>query len=287
MNLDWLQVCADGQTTPCVAPIQVVYLVALIVGAVLLAIIGRRSRDFTTSVLSLMAVAIAINIAVGSIIFALRLPIYLDSIGTVLVGALAGPWAGALTGILSNLIWSILPIPGGAEPDGRLLRPGRGRHRPDGRLLGEPGRLPVPLRRRAGRRLPVAGRRVRERRHRPPGRPGHGRPGHRRQATPNSQNRFVVIGLAIIARSASRSPGSPVGPCSTSRPTTRASAPTSSARPRSRRSRSSSRCSGSLFGPNGYFSAVNGKDPDGDGPLGPLFGGADLSFLALPRPGRA
>ncbi len=63
-----------------------------------------------------MVVAIAINITVGSITVALRLPIYLDSIGTVLVGALAGPWAGALTGILANLIWSILPIPGGAGP---------------------------------------------------------------------------------------------------------------------------------------------------------------------------
>ena len=70
-----------------------------------------------------MAVAIAINIAVGSIAFALRLPIYLDSIGTVLVGALAGPWAGALTGILSNLIWSILPIPGGAGPDAAFFAP--------------------------------------------------------------------------------------------------------------------------------------------------------------------
>ena len=98
MNLDWLQVCAEGQTTPCVAPIQLAYLVALLVGAVLLAIIGRRSRDFTTAALTLMPVAIAINIAVGSITVALRLPIYLDSIGTVLVGALAGPWAGALTG---------------------------------------------------------------------------------------------------------------------------------------------------------------------------------------------
>ena len=39
-----------------------------------------------------------------------------------------------------------------------------------------------------------------------------------------------------------------------------------------------------LFGPTGYFSAVNGKDPDGDGPLGPLFGGADLSFLAIGDP---
>lgn len=121
--LDWLQVCAEGQTTPCVAPVQVAYLVALIVGAVLLAIIGRRSRDFTTAVLTLMPVAIAINVAVGSIVFALRLPIYLDSIGTVLVGALAGPWAGALTGILSNLIWSILPIPGGAGPNAAFFAP--------------------------------------------------------------------------------------------------------------------------------------------------------------------
>jgi energy-coupling factor transport system substrate-specific component len=63
-----------------------------------------------------MPVAIAINIAVGAIAVALRLPIYLDSIGTVLVGAVAGPWAGALTGLLANLIWAILPVPGGAGP---------------------------------------------------------------------------------------------------------------------------------------------------------------------------
>ena len=83
----------------------------------------RRSRDLTTATLSLMAVAIAINIAVGSITVALRLPIYLDSIGTVLVGALAGPWAGALTGLLSNLIWSILPMPGGAGPTAAFFAP--------------------------------------------------------------------------------------------------------------------------------------------------------------------
>lgn len=123
MDVSWLQICADGQTTPCVAPIQLGYLVALIIGAILLAVIGRRSRDFTTAVLTLMPVAIAINIAVGSIAYALRLPIYLDSIGTVLVGALAGPWAGALTGILSNLIWSILPVPGGAGPTAAFFAP--------------------------------------------------------------------------------------------------------------------------------------------------------------------
>src|SRR5467141_2620540 len=108
MNFDWLQVCADGQTTPCVAPVQVAYLIALLVGVVLFALVARRSRDLTTGTLVLMAVAIAINIAVGSITVLLRLPIYLDSIVTSL--------AGALTGILANLIWSILRIPGGGGP---------------------------------------------------------------------------------------------------------------------------------------------------------------------------
>jgi energy-coupling factor transport system substrate-specific component len=70
-----------------------------------------------------MPVAIAINIAVGAIAVALRVPIYLDSIGTVLVGVLAGPWAGALTGLLSNLIWSILPVPGGAGPTAAFFAP--------------------------------------------------------------------------------------------------------------------------------------------------------------------
>jgi energy-coupling factor transport system substrate-specific component len=43
----------------------------------------------------------------------LKLPIYLDSIGTILVGVLAGPLAGALTGVLTNLIWQYAPGIGG------------------------------------------------------------------------------------------------------------------------------------------------------------------------------
>ena len=121
--MDWLSICAADQVENCIQPIQAAYLVALIIGAVLLVIAGRRSRDFATATLVLMAVAIAINVAVGSLTFALRLPIYLDSIGTVLVGVLAGPWAGALTGLLSNLIWSILPIPGGAGPNAAFFAP--------------------------------------------------------------------------------------------------------------------------------------------------------------------
>jgi len=123
VNVDWLQICAEGQTDGCIASIQLAYLGILVVGAVLLLIIALRSRDLSTATLALMPVAIAINIAIGSIIYALRLPIYLDSVGTVLVGALAGPWAGALTGLLSNLIWSLLPIPGGAGPTSAFFAP--------------------------------------------------------------------------------------------------------------------------------------------------------------------
>jgi hypothetical protein len=123
MDFGWLQICAEGQTEGCIQTVQLVYLLALIVGAVLFAYLARRSRDFSTATLTLMVVAIAINIAVGSLTVALRLPIYLDSIGTVLVGALAGPWAGALTGILANLIWSILPVPGGAGPIAAFFAP--------------------------------------------------------------------------------------------------------------------------------------------------------------------
>lgn len=64
----------------------------------------RIGRDFTTRTLVLIPVAIALNIAIGTTIYNLKLPIYLDSIGTILVGILAGPWAGALTGLLANVI---------------------------------------------------------------------------------------------------------------------------------------------------------------------------------------
>jgi energy-coupling factor transport system substrate-specific component len=64
-------------------------------------------RDFNTMTWVLIPVAIAINIAIGQIVLLLKLPVYLDSIGTVFVAAVCGPWAGALTGALSNTIWGI------------------------------------------------------------------------------------------------------------------------------------------------------------------------------------
>jgi hypothetical protein len=72
------------------------------------------SRQFTTRVIVLMPVAIALNIVLGyTVQQVLKLPIYLDSIGTILVGVLAGPIAGMATGVLTNLIWQYAPVVGG------------------------------------------------------------------------------------------------------------------------------------------------------------------------------
>jgi len=72
----------------------------------------RMQRDFTTMTWVLIPVAIAINIAIGQLVLTLKLPVYLDSIGTVLVGVLCGPWAGALAGALSNTVAGLIFDPG-------------------------------------------------------------------------------------------------------------------------------------------------------------------------------
>ncbi len=71
----------------------------------------RIKSEFSTFTLVLCAVAIVLNIAVGQLVSMLKIPIFLDSIGTVLVGILAGPFAGALTGLITNLIWGVISSP--------------------------------------------------------------------------------------------------------------------------------------------------------------------------------
>jgi energy-coupling factor transport system substrate-specific component len=67
-------------------------------------------RQFTTRTIVLMPVAIAINIVLGyTTQSVLKLPIYLDSIGTILTGVLCGPLPGAVTGLLTNVIWQYSP----------------------------------------------------------------------------------------------------------------------------------------------------------------------------------
>ena len=70
---------------------------------------------------------------------ALKIPIYLDSIGTVLVGVLAGPIAGAATGALTNILWSyVVPPPFQNPPASRVRGGGRG-HRHRSRTAGRYG----------------------------------------------------------------------------------------------------------------------------------------------------
>jgi len=71
------------------------------------------TRQFDTRTIVLMPIAMAINIILGqTVAAALKIPIYLDSIGTIFVGAIAGPIPGMLTGLLTNLVWQyVLPAP--------------------------------------------------------------------------------------------------------------------------------------------------------------------------------
>lgn len=58
-----------------------------------------------------MVIGIALNMALGQLAGMLKLPVFLDSIGTILVAVLCGPWAGAVTGLVTNLIWGLIQGP--------------------------------------------------------------------------------------------------------------------------------------------------------------------------------
>jgi energy-coupling factor transport system substrate-specific component len=61
---------------------------------------------FSTRTLGLISLAIVINSIGGQISHLFRLPIFLDSIGTILAAVLEGPIVGAVTGLISNLVRS-------------------------------------------------------------------------------------------------------------------------------------------------------------------------------------
>jgi energy-coupling factor transport system substrate-specific component len=64
-------------------------------------------KKSSTSQLLLITLGITINIVLAQIPMQLRLPIFLDVIGTILVAALGGPIIGALTGLLTNIVLGI------------------------------------------------------------------------------------------------------------------------------------------------------------------------------------
>jgi energy-coupling factor transport system substrate-specific component len=66
---------------------------------------------FETRTLVLISAAVVINIVGGQVVRFLNIPLFLDSIGTVLVAVLAGPIAGGVAGALTNLIWALILNP--------------------------------------------------------------------------------------------------------------------------------------------------------------------------------
>ena len=98
-------------------------LSGFLLGAVLL-IVGILPT-LPTSTLVLIPVALVLNIVLGQFVGSTLVPFYLDSIGTVLIAVLAGPAAGAATGALGSIIWSlfnptVLPFAAGAALIGCL-----------------------------------------------------------------------------------------------------------------------------------------------------------------------
>ncbi len=57
--------------------------------------------------LFLIPIGIAVNFIGGQIAILLKLPLYLDAIGTITVGALCGYWPGIIVGLVSNLLNAI------------------------------------------------------------------------------------------------------------------------------------------------------------------------------------
>lgn len=57
---------------------------------------------------ALIPAAVAINLVVGGVVKELSLPVFLDTVGTVLVAVLAGPLAGGLVGTVSQLLLGLL-----------------------------------------------------------------------------------------------------------------------------------------------------------------------------------
>lgn len=70
-----------------------------------------KSPLISSRTLALIVFSIAINMIGGQLSSMLKLPIFLDSIGTLICALLAGPWVALFSGLLTNLLWGLLSGP--------------------------------------------------------------------------------------------------------------------------------------------------------------------------------
>ena len=64
-------------------------------------------EDFSMLALLIIPVGVAVNFVGGQLASLLKLPMYLDTIGTIFTAMLCGPWVGAVTGLLTNIVTGI------------------------------------------------------------------------------------------------------------------------------------------------------------------------------------
>ncbi len=64
-------------------------------------------RDFSMLAILVIPIAVAVNFVGGQLASLLKLPMYLDTIGTIFTGMLCGPWVGAVAGGLTNIVTGI------------------------------------------------------------------------------------------------------------------------------------------------------------------------------------
>lgn len=64
-------------------------------------------EDFSMLAILIMPVGVAVNFVGGQLASVLKLPMYLDTIGTIFASMLCGPWVGAVTGALTNVVTGI------------------------------------------------------------------------------------------------------------------------------------------------------------------------------------
>jgi energy-coupling factor transport system substrate-specific component len=72
---------------------------------------AKSNRIPLTYVVALVPVAAALNIVGGQINTILKLPTFLDMIGTAVVAIVLGPWWGALVGAITNIVASFISGP--------------------------------------------------------------------------------------------------------------------------------------------------------------------------------
>ena len=78
------------------------------------------AKQMNKMTLYVIPIAIALNIVVSNIVFALKLPIWLDSIGVVLTAVISGFWPATIVGVITGLA-SLITNPSNIFPLQRLF----------------------------------------------------------------------------------------------------------------------------------------------------------------------